>query len=66
MNAIKDFLSSKLEVDFPNQITVKDDDAPAMVYSRKANSKGHIVNSIVVRRLNYIRTVLIPWLDTLS
>lgn len=66
MNAIKDFLSSKLEVDYPNQDTVKDDDAPVTVYSKKADSKGHIVNSIVVRRLNYIRTVLIPWLDTLS
>lgn len=65
MDAIKDFLSSKLEVDHPNQVTVKDDEAPVMVYSQKAKSKGHTVNSIVVRRLNYIRTMLIPLLDTL-
>lgn len=60
MNAIKDFLSSKLEVNLPNQVTVKDDDAPVMVYSQRANSQGHIVNSVVVRQLNYIRTALIP------
>ena len=59
MNAIKDFLIIKLEVDSPNQVTVKDD-APVTVYSQRANSKGHIVNLVVVRRLYYIRTVLIP------
>lgn len=61
MEGIRDFLNSK-SYGYISKNT--GEEYPARVYSKKADSKGNIVNDLVVRQLDFILKVLIPLLDS--
>lgn len=68
MIAIQDYLrglvGSNNQVDLAQPAAELE--AYSVSYSQTVNPKGSIINNVFVRRLNYLRTVLIPLLNSLN
>jgi len=62
MEGIRDFLNNRSYISL--NLVDSTEKSAAIIYNGKADSKGQIVNEIVVRQLDFITKVLIPLLDS--
>jgi hypothetical protein len=63
MEGIRDFINNQGR-SYISLLVDSTEKSAARVYSGKADSKGQIVNEVVVRQLDFITKALIPLLDS--